>query len=265
MSSWKTCAGAVFALLVHEAGHYCASRMVHERIDRLELTPFGGVMHYEEGKSPCKGIRGACVAIAGPTANYLALLCLTRFSDQFDTALMRAVLSSGIVMILVNMLPALPLDGGRLIFCLGYYIFPVTALISCLAWAGVLSGILLIGFAVYGAISYGILNCSLVIVGGYLVICAWKSRRQMMLENLYTVIQEAGDMKQNLRKIQTYRVPLDTGLIQLLPLLGGRVYCDFVAEMDKDEIRISENALRAYIIENPMLSMRDLFAQKSKG
>lgn len=262
LSSWQTFIGAMISLFVHEAGHYCASGMVHDQIDRIDLTPFGGVMTYAGGKSPCKGIRGAFVAAAGPAANYLMLLCIGMVAEKMDIALIRSMISSCLAMILINMLPALPLDGGRLIFCLGYYVFPVAALITFLMWMGVVCGALLIGFAVYGIVSVGVINCSILIVGGYLMICAWKSRKQMILENFYTVIQETREAKHDIRSIRTYRVPLDMQLVQLIPYLGGRYDCEFMSEMDDREIRISERKLCNWILEQPLLSMQELFDRK---
>ena len=84
----------------------------------------------------------------------------------------------------------------------------------------------------------------------------------MVLENFYTVIQEAENEKRQIRSIRTYQVPLDTRLIQLLPLLGGRFNCEFVTVMSGEELRLSEKKLCHSLLENPMLSMREHFAQK---
>ena len=53
-SGWA-CLGAVSALLIHEGAHLAAIRLTGEKIETLEVTPFGGVMTYAPGKARTKG------------------------------------------------------------------------------------------------------------------------------------------------------------------------------------------------------------------
>lgn len=257
LCSWEVCIGAAIALLVHELGHYIVCCMVHERIEKLELMPFGGVMVYQQGKSPRKGLSGFCVAIAGPAANYLLLMCINSYASLFEPALIHSILLSSIAMIAINMLPALPLDGGRMILSLGYYIFPLTSLISFLTFMGICVGICILVFAVYGAISQGILNCSLLITGTYLIYSAWQNRRQVLIENLYAVIQETGENKPLVQKIKMYQVPSDTLLIQLLPYLDRRSMCEFIYETEEREYRLTERQFSQFLLKYPLMKIQD--------
>ena len=251
--------GAVMALLVHEWGHWLASRLMGERIDALKLTPFGGVMIYQEGKSPSKGIRGICIACAGPAANYLFLMIAGRMTQMFNQELLRSIVLSNAAMLFVNMLPALPLDGGRALFSLGYYVFPFFRLISWLSWIGVAAGACFLILSIYGLISLGKLNCSLVIVGTYLIYSAWKSRAQMMIENLYTVIQEKEDTAGGIRPRRVYEVATDVQLIRLVPYLGGEHVCEFVFSDGDREYRMTQKLLQKHLLERPMAEIGDIF------
>ena len=259
LTSWETTAGAAAALIVHELGHWMACCLTGDSIDSLELTPFGGIMTYAQGKAPSKGIRGIVIAAAGPAANYLILLIVSTFSEVLEYDLQKAIVSSNAAMLCINLLPVLPLDGGRILFCLGYYVFPVVRLIAILSGMGIAAGIGFLLLSVYGAIELGYLNCSVTIVGFYLAYCSWKCRTQMMTENLYAILQERMDDVQPLRRIRRYRVSENTRLINLVSLLGNSFECEFVYADNRIERRISEDMLCKKLLEAPMQSIGEAF------
>ena len=265
LSSWRTCVGALIALCVHEAGHWCVSRVFHERIDRLELTPFGGVMFYEQGKSASKGIPGICVAAAGPGANYLFLTGMSFLAEWIDAELLYSIASSSIIMFLINLLPAFPLDGGRIVFCIGYYLFPIAVLVRVLYGLGISAGAGLLCFAVYGLVSQKILNCSIFIAGIYLIYCAQRTRDQVLLENFYALIQEKEDQRQEVRKVNIYRVPTDIPILRLIPFIGKTSACEFVAKLNGHEQIISEEQICRTLLDQPFASVQEIFFQKNNG
>lgn len=262
LTSWQTTVGAVTALLVHELGHIAACRLSGDLIERIELTPVGGMMTYAQGKAPSKGIKGIGVAAAGPAANYLFLMLLGVFPDLFPFNMRKAIVASNAAMFCLNLAPVLPLDGGRILFCLGYYLFPVARLILLLSGMGIAAGIGFVLFAVYGAIHFGCLNCSMIIVGIYLSYCAWTCKAQMSIENLYAIIQERTDDKRQLQPIKLYRVSGETKLIRLAPLLAGGYLCEFIYTDKETAYRITEKMLCSQLLEQPYLSVEEAFLQK---
>ncbi len=111
----------VFVLvLYHEIFHTLVARRLGIQVSEIELLPFGGVARMENllELRPAVELK---VALAGPISNALLLLilwCMKTYgigSEQFwlsDEAgfLVRA----NILMLAFNLLPALPLDGGRI-------------------------------------------------------------------------------------------------------------------------------------------------------
>ncbi len=107
------------SLLLHESSHVAAARSLGLRVGRVELYPFGG-----QADIPDLELAGplaeVLVAIAGPLANLAALAAaalLLRYGIA-TTARGDLLFDVNLAMLAVNLLPAYPLDGGRIFHAL---------------------------------------------------------------------------------------------------------------------------------------------------
>lgn len=262
LASWKICLGAMCVLIIHEAGHCLACAIAGERIERIEITPFGGIITYASGKSPSKGIRGIYTAAAGPAANgiFLYLSTCEPIMSVFDHELLSTIHASNLAMLCINLLPALPLDGGRVAFCLGYYVFPVMRLITLLSRLGILCGAMLLVIVLYGCLILGTLNCSLLIIGVYLIISAVRSRSQMLIENLYAVLQEKSEQSAHeVKKTVFYQIPPQINLLSLAAYLKQDRSCVFICHIkEKGVYCLTENQLSELLLDDPMKTMVEI-------
>ncbi len=101
-------------VLVHEFAHAAVARRLGVTVADVELLPFGGVtrMGGDMAVNPRKEI---CIAAAGPAANLALFLAgmACRNHGLWDDALGPFFLQCNMVIAAFNVLPALPLDGGR--------------------------------------------------------------------------------------------------------------------------------------------------------
>ena len=107
---------AFAALLLHECGHLLAAKWKNIKIEFIEITPYGGVISASE-LSCTSSLSGFLVAAAGPLFSFIGCfisLCLVRwnlasflFAQQF--------FKSNLLLLLINILPVLPMDGGRML------------------------------------------------------------------------------------------------------------------------------------------------------
>lgn len=118
---------AVFAcVLLHELGHVFAARRYGIKTPDITLLPIGGVSRME--RMPEKPVQELVVAIAGPLVNVaiagLILLVLglrheglgsLAEIDNPHTGFFVRLASVNIFLVLFNILPAFPMDGGRVL------------------------------------------------------------------------------------------------------------------------------------------------------
>lgn len=109
---------AVFAAVLagHELAHVLAAAAFDLRVSALELLPSGGVARVEGLELADPGVE-AVVALAGPLHNLLCLAAafLLRDIGWLAPERGRFFLEANAVLALANLLPALPLDGGRVV------------------------------------------------------------------------------------------------------------------------------------------------------
>ncbi|HOY57719.1 MAG TPA: site-2 protease family protein [Verrucomicrobiota bacterium] len=112
-------------VLLHEFGHALMARRFGVRTQDITLLPIGGVARLE--KMPEKPIQEFWVAVAGPAVNVAiaailsAWLWLARAFEPVhglsvtEGSLLERLLVVNIFLVLFNMLPAFPMDGGRVL------------------------------------------------------------------------------------------------------------------------------------------------------
>ncbi len=105
---------AFLAVFLHELGHLSAARAIGWTPREVVLLPFGGVASVEEelGLDPAAEVR---VALAGPWVNIVIIGAVVIWRANFGGhPALDFFLETNIMLAAFNMLPALPLDGGRI-------------------------------------------------------------------------------------------------------------------------------------------------------
>ena len=104
-------------VLFHELGHFLFARLFHWRIHSIMLWVFGGVMKTEEhGTKPIH--EDALVTIAGPMQHVIIYVGLFVLSTTFvlPESVYGLILYYNTTILIFNLLPIWPLDGGKFLF-----------------------------------------------------------------------------------------------------------------------------------------------------
>lgn len=113
-----------FCVLLHEFGHAFAARAFGIRTPDITLLPIGGVARLE--RMPSKPWQELIIAVAGPAVNVVIVILLALafrgipMPSDLETAnptreLMVGVFFVNITLVIFNMIPAFPMDGGRVL------------------------------------------------------------------------------------------------------------------------------------------------------
>lgn len=103
------------AATLHEAGHLVVLRCLGVRVDRLLLSAQGAILFTE----PLSYRRELLAASGGPCVNFLLLLFFARRLPIFALV--------NLCLLVYNLLPVYPLDGGRILRALLSILLPTVA------------------------------------------------------------------------------------------------------------------------------------------
>ncbi|MES2571945.1 MAG: site-2 protease family protein [Verrucomicrobiota bacterium] len=158
-----------FCVLLHEFGHAVAARRYGIRTPEITLLPIGGVARLE--RMPDKPLEEIVVALAGPAVNVAIAGLLWGFvllSGGFAEArfaqtgldMPTKLLAINLWLVLFNMIPAFPMDGGRVLRALLALRLDYTRATSVAAGIGQVIAML---FAIFGLIG----NPMLLLIGAF--------------------------------------------------------------------------------------------------
>lgn len=181
---------ALLALSLHELAHVLAAKAFRIPVPEVEITPFGGVARMED-MSQATPFQQFMVAAAGPAMSWLCCLVCAGLLQLGWMAYpqLEGFLRWSLLLLCFNLLPVLPLDGGRMLQAI---LTPMTGwekAMRILSTAGIIAGLMMNALAVWGAI-HGVANLSLVFAGCYLMYAANISRTRTAAQCIHFVISK---------------------------------------------------------------------------
>lgn len=133
-------------VLLHEFGHALAARSFGISTPDITLLPIGGVARLQ--RMPDKPWQELIVAIAGPLVNVVIAAVLILFLghppsleniEQVESpgvAMLAKLASVNVMLVLFNLIPAFPMDGGRVLRSLLAMTLPYGRATQIAAWIG---------------------------------------------------------------------------------------------------------------------------------
>jgi Zn-dependent protease len=114
---WKFAVGFVLLIFVHELGHALEAKRQGLPVSAPIFIPFlGAAILLKE--NPLNVWREAQIALAGPIVGSLGAAAVWWYGEATDNNLLLALAFTGFFLNLFNLLPIVPLDGGRAVAAL---------------------------------------------------------------------------------------------------------------------------------------------------
>ncbi len=182
-------AALMIGLTVHEAGHLLAARALGVSVRQLRLMPFGGAIQLENPYAIPPG-KLLAVATAGPAGSLLCLIASAALAHwrALSPGLALALAHVNLVLMLFNLLPALPLDGGRMLYALLCDRMGRARAVELGILLGRIAAALLIALAGASALIVRRVNLSPVFAAVFLLTSAGDERRALSGANLKALV-----------------------------------------------------------------------------
>ena len=252
------------ALGAHELSHLLAARLAGVEIAEIQLLPFGGSAKMENPyRIPTA--RLVAVALAGPAAN-LALIVLCAALTQWGlvkAASAKALFQMNLTLMLFNLLPALPLDGGRALYALLQRPLGSARALRLGIWLGRILAAVLLAVAVWLGIRSGKWNLTLILAAVFLLAsgpdesAAWARSRAQRLED---ALESAA-----IRTVRIIQLPTETPVQRALELLRPRERSWFLlTDAGLPRALVDENSILRHLIDGgaPEATLGDLRAYR---
>lgn len=167
----------LLSLFMHELAHVLIAWLMGLRIEEVALTPFGGLAKLE-GALEQDPQAEAIVALAGPCQSFLlaGLAIFLAGSDFWDQKLLRFCFEANANLAFFNLIPALPLDGGRALRGVLAQRWGLRRASHWLGWCGRICGLLMAAAAVMVLAGSGRLYLT-PLLGGLFV--SWQAGREV--------------------------------------------------------------------------------------
>lgn len=152
--------GLFASVLLHELGHAVVARRYGVRTIEIVMFPIGGVSRLEKTPPPAQEL---WIALAGPFVNIIIaggllgylyysrqLVAVGTLFDPTDANLLERIALGNLLLAGFNLLPAFPMDGGRVLRAIIARFRPEEDATRMAAWAG---RMLAISMGLYGLLS----------------------------------------------------------------------------------------------------------------
>ena len=229
-----------FTAVIHEAGHAFAAEKLGYKLKNVCLMPYGAVISGDV--SGLKLRDEIKIVVAGPLINILLGLSTLAlwwiFPETYPYTELMA--TANFSLFFVNLLPAYPLDGGRLLLAILSLRLKRKTAVKIARATGVALGAGMAGLFVYSLFSTP--NLSILFFAFFMIFGALEVRK----ENAYFAIAESFSLEKIKRgkEVKTLAITADYTLKRLYPLLSDEyLYRLIVYKADKTSTVIEPREL----------------------
>lgn len=237
--------GLFLALGLHELAHVLAAKWLGVEIREIRLMPFGGSARMENPYG-VPAVRLLPVAAAGPAVNLLLTVVCAAMMQWGWVKPVRAAafMQHNLVLCLFNLLPALPLDGGRILYALLQGRLGEMTALKMGLWLGriLAGGLLLLAFL--GGWMHGRWNLSFLLAALFILASEGDERSALVRSRAQRLCRS--EDADEILPVRFYRVGRDVDVRTALGMLRPREQACFLLRGGM----VRQEDILAHIIRN---------------
>lgn len=194
-------------VLIHELGHVMAAKNFGWRVKEIQLLPFGGVAVVDEMAS-VPAWQEIIVTLSGPLQNGMMMVAalVLQSTGVISGEWSAYFIQANMYVALFNLLPILPLDGGKIMQCVLSFWLPYQKVIVFSCVASLILSILLLLAAAFHTL-YGGFQLNLFMIGLFLFYSNWYAYKGMSYHFMRFLIHR-GDTYHRLVRQGTLAQPI---------------------------------------------------------
>ncbi|SHF65547.1 M50 family metallopeptidase [Ornithinibacillus halophilus] len=237
-------------VFIHEFGHFAMAKLFNWRIRSVMLWVFGGVMETDEhGGKPI--YQEVLVTIAGPMQHLFiyGFIVFSTVLNILPTSILELIFYYNTVILLFNLLPIWPLDGGKLLFLFLSKFIPFRKAYNFVIISSMVISILL----VLGHLLFFKFTLSIFLIFIFLFMenrVGWKQRYYVFLRFLLQRFEGENQVK----AVRPIVVTAQTSLMDVFTQFRRDIkHSIYITLPDRERISIDENdCLRSYFYEKEL-------------
>jgi stage IV sporulation protein FB len=224
-------AGLLAALGIHELGHIIVAAILGYSTKQLRILPLGGQLDFADMIELCPSAE-ARIALAGPAANFLTAVLALALWGSDSSGLHGYFIRASLMLMAYNLLPALPLDGGRALRAKlmdWFSFYRATAILVGITWLSALS---LMSLGILYLFN-GVFKPTIFAGSAFLLYNAIRERRQVMIPLVRYVLSRKEKLTGlRLVQAQTLVAAPDARVGEVLKLIRPQQYYQ-ISVLDK--------------------------------
>lgn len=175
MGNGQRVATIFLVVFIHELAHVIIARMFGLQVKEIELYPFGGAIRIGSllELNPKHEI---IISLAGPIVNIMIAIIYMALDSRLSIYDHEYFIRTNLMLACFNILPALPLDGGRATRAVLSKEVGLKKATQIMANGGIVLSIFLIASGVYGMLN-GIFNITIFFIAIFLIYSAIKEKK----------------------------------------------------------------------------------------
>lgn len=180
-------------VFIHELGHAGAALAMGFKVRSIQMLPFGGVAVIEDDKR-MNAARELIIALAGPLQNgiMIGIAMLCQVAGWGDGPFLTYVIQGNLIIAVFNLLPVLPLDGGKVLQALISLLVPYHATLLWTARAGLICSLFMIGYGLSPLFAGEGVKLNLLMIGLFLAYSNFEDHRNVHYRFLRFLVNRSG-------------------------------------------------------------------------